>query len=83
MSSYKHKCIDNSKNRLRIKPVMLQYEKDYSHRVKNLNVISMQVEETGETVDYIYSNQKTKVQLQKEEIERRNTDFSTPSVTVS
>ena len=62
---------------------MLQYEKDYSHRVKNLNVISMQVEETGETVDYIYSNQKTKVQLQKEEIERRNTDFSTPSVTVS
>ena len=52
---------------------MVVYEDDYSKKKKNVHVVSMEVWETGEIIDYVYSNQKSKDDIVKEGIERRNT----------
>jgi hypothetical protein len=69
------KRFDTSQNRLKIKPVVINYERDYSKKCKNMHVVSMEVLETGEIIDYIYSSKKSKMQLLKEKIERRNTNL--------
>lgn len=37
------KRFDNSKTKLKIKPVMVVYEDDYSKKKKNVHVVSMEV----------------------------------------
>lgn len=71
----KLKRFDNSKNRLMIKPVMLQWDHDYSRIRKDVEVVSMEVTETGEIIDYINAKGKMSLNELQDKIKKRNIEI--------
>ena len=43
-------------NRVKIKPVRVLVDNDWSKARHGVNKITMEVDETGEMIDYVYSN---------------------------
>ena len=43
-------------NRVKIKPVRVLVDNDWSKARHGVNKVTMEVDETGEMIDYVYSN---------------------------